>query len=220
MRDVSPTPNWNASLYSSLVTLTHDFFTRSCDSTTWAINDHILLAERTAVEEGRHFQLDPTPDNLRRYQSSRDALVALQGSMRTESWHKFTDHINQGTSVGIMWRLINRVVRRKPASALHHSPGEFAQELLDAWAIQSTVASLPVHFQEAFSAQAGRRTLRLMAALLEVDDEDGIPITPEELRRSLARGKVTSPDDGVTYSVLRLLLNPYVPVIKLFSNIP
>ncbi|MPC87834.1 RNA-directed DNA polymerase from mobile element jockey [Portunus trituberculatus] len=217
-----------ASLYSSLVTLTHDFFTcyvsrphikRFCGSTTWTIDDRIFLAERTAVEEGRRFQLDPTPDNLCRYQSSRDTLVALQGSVRTESWHKFTDHINQGTSVGTMWWLINRVVQRKPASALHHSPGEFAQELFDAWAIQSTVDSLPVHIQEALSAQAGRRTLRLMAALLEVDNEDGVPITPEELRRALARGKATSPgDDGITYSVLRLLLKvPGNPLLQLYN---
>ena len=103
-----------ASLYSSLVTLTHDFFTRyvsrphikrSRGSVSWTIDDRVLLAERTAVEDGRLFQLDPTPDNLRRYQSSRDALVALQGSVRTDSWHRFTDSINQGTSVGTMWRL-------------------------------------------------------------------------------------------------------------------
>ena len=45
-----------------------------------------------------------------------------------------------------------------------------------------------------------------MSALLEEDVEDTTPITEEELRRALARGKTTAPgEDGITYHVLRQL---------------
>ena len=95
---------------------------------------------------------------------------------------------------------------RKPAAPLHHNPGEFAQGLLDSWAGQSSVTSLPRQVQRALSVQRDHRVLRLMAALLQVDDEDAMPLTAEELRRALARGKATAPgDDAVTYSALRLL---------------
>lgn len=85
----------------------------------------------------------------------------------------------------------------QPTSAFHHSPGEYAQGLIDEWSRQSWVNSLPGHVQAALSAQAGHRALRLMGALLEDADEDTTPIT---------RGKATAPgDDGITYSVLRQL---------------
>ncbi|MPC58629.1 Retrovirus-related Pol polyprotein from type-1 retrotransposable element R2 [Portunus trituberculatus] len=62
-----------------------------------------------------------------------------------------------------------------------------------------------------------------MAALLEDEEEDAIPITEEELRCPLARGKATAPgDDGITYSVLRLLQrvpgNPLLCLYNLFFS--
>ena len=215
-------------LYSSLVDATHSFFTkyvlrphlcRRGEASSWTLDERILQAERTALQDGLSFQADPTVANLHRYRASRDVLVHMQGCVRTESWQQFTDGINQQTSVGKMWHLIQRTLRRKPPSALHHSPGEFAQQLLDDWSAQSRVRSLPQTVQADLSLQHHHRTLRLMSALLEEDDEDATPITVDELRRALARGKATAPgEDGVTYSVLRLLHQvPGNPLLRLYN---
>ena len=98
-----------------------------------------------------------------------------------------------------MAHLVQRIVRRRTTSVLHHSPDELAQQLIDDWAAQSRVRSLPQTVQVALSLQASHRSLRLMGALLEENDEDTTPITDDELRRALARGKATAPgEDGVT----------------------
>ncbi|XP_045114992.1 uncharacterized protein LOC123506754 [Portunus trituberculatus] len=143
-----------------------------------------------------------------------ETLVALQRCVRTEAWHDFLSGLNHQTSTKSMWHAINRVLKRKPASALHHSPAEYASNLVTAWSTQSRVTSLPEHVQRALRHGADRRALRLMAALLTPDEEDEVEITTAELQRALARGKATAPgDDGITYSVLRLLFK--VPVQQL-----
>ena len=202
-------------LYTSLVTATHEFFSRYVrrphiqrrgDAYPWTLDQRIREAERAASEAGLLFQADPTPDHLRQYQASRDNLTNIQGCVRTESWQNFTDKINQQMSVGTMWQMIRGVTRRNPATALHHNPGSYAQGLIDDWARQSQVDSLPDQVQAALSARAGHRALRLIGALLEEDIEDATPITEGELVRALARGKATAPgDDGITYSVLKQL---------------
>ena len=55
--------------------------------------------------------------------------------------------------------------------------------------------------------------------MLQEDDEDSVPITEDELRRSLFRGKASSPgDDGITYAVLRLLQRvPGNPLLRLYN---
>lgn len=214
--------------YSALVTATQDFFSRYVsrphiqrryNACPWTLDNRIRQAERTASEAGLLFQAAPTADHLRQYQASRDDLVNIQGCVRTESWQNFTDNINQQTSVGTMWQMIRRVTRRMPATALHHSPGTLAQGLIDGWAGQSQVASLPDQVREALLARAGHRALRLVGALLEEDVEDATPITEGELRRALARGNSTAPgDDGITYSVLRLLQQvPGNPLLHLYN---
>ncbi|XP_047502951.1 uncharacterized protein LOC125048330 [Penaeus chinensis] len=106
-----------------------------------------------------------------------------------------------------MWQLIKKVVKKKTSSALHHSPVKYAQDLVETWSQQSSVHSLPSHIQELLSSQKTRRALHLSAALLRKDEEEDIPITKDELRRALASSRASAPgDDGITYSVLRLLL--------------
>ncbi len=215
-------------LYSSLVASTHDFYTRyvtrphikrGCKAQAWTLEQRILQAERKAMEDGLAFQGQPTPDTLLQYQTSRDDLVALQQCAYTESWRRYTNSINHQTSAGSMWHMINRVIKRKPPSALHHSPAQYAQDLINTWSEQAQVRNLPVHIQEALSAQRNIRSLRLMAALLRADEDDDILITGDELQRALARSKVTAPgDDGVTYQVLRLLLKvPGNPLLQLYN---
>ncbi|MPC73445.1 hypothetical protein E2C01_067774 [Portunus trituberculatus] len=118
-----------------------------------------------------------------------------------------------------MWKFIQRVTRRKPVTALHYSPGECAESLIDECYKQSRVDSFPKHVQAALSVQTGRCTLRLMGVLLEQDGEDSTPFTEDELRRVFARGKLTAPgDDGITYSVLRLLQEvPGNPLLQLYN---
>ncbi|XP_042227380.1 uncharacterized protein LOC121869881 [Homarus americanus] len=215
-------------LYSSLVNSTHNFHShyisrphikRRPEAYAWTLDERILQAEKKAVEDGISFQEEPTLDRLHQYQSSRDDLIALQQCVRTESWRNFTDSINHQTSVGAMYHLINKVVKKKSSSAVHHSPAEYAQDLVETWSAQSQARNLPEHIQEALSSQSNLRALRLMAALLKVDEEDTVVITEEELRRVLIRGRATVPgDDDVTYSVLRLLLKvPGNPLLLLYN---
>ena len=216
------------SLYSSLVASTHEFYakyvtrshvTKSRGTYAWTLNQRILQAERKAVADGLAFQEQPTPARLLQYQTSRDSLVALQQCAHTESWRKYTDSINHQTRVSSMWHMINRVIKRKPPSALHHSPAQYAQDLINAWSEQAQEQNLPAHVQDALSTQKNIRTLRMMAALLRADEEDDMLITEDELRRALIRCKTTAPgDDGITYQVLRLLLKvPGNPLLQLYN---
>ena len=118
-----------------------------------------------------------------------------------------------------MWQLINKTVRKKPTCALHHSPLNYANDLITTWSAQSHTRNLPVHIQDALSTQRNARNLRLMAALLTPDEEDALPLTEEELRRALAQSKNTAPgDDGLTYQVLRLLQRvPGNPLLHLYN---
>ena len=158
------------------------------------------------MDDGLAFQGQPTPARLLQYQASRDDLVALQQCAHTESWRKFTDRINHQTSVGSMWHMINRVIKRKPQSALHHSPAQYAQNLINTWSEQAQSRNLLAHIQDALSTHRDVRNLRLMTALFRADEDDNVLITEEELRRALIMCKATAPgDDGVTYQVFRLL---------------
>ena len=118
-----------------------------------------------------------------------------------------------------MWHLIRRVVKRTPATARHHSPAVFAQQLVDEWSAQSTPASLPAPVQDALSSRALVRQLHLVRVLLQEDDEDTVLITEDELHRALLKGKASSPgDDGITYSVLRLMHKvPGNPLLRLYN---
>uniref|UniRef100_A0A0P4VPI3 Uncharacterized protein n=1 Tax=Scylla olivacea TaxID=85551 RepID=A0A0P4VPI3_SCYOL len=127
-------------LYSSLVGSTHDFYTRyvtrphvkrNREASAWTLDQRNLQAERKAVDKGLAFQGQPTPGRLLQYQTSRDDLVALQQCVHTESWRKYTDGINHQTNAGSMWHMKNRVIKRKSPSALHHSPAQYAQDLID-----------------------------------------------------------------------------------------
>ena len=215
-------------LFTSLVTATHDFYNRYVTKPhiqrrpvahPWTLDQRIAQAERTAADAGLSFQRQPTPDRLQRYQLARDDLVALQQCVFTESWQKFTDSINHQTSVGSMWHLINKIVKKKPTGALHHSPHDYATDLLTVWSGQSRTSNLPVNVQDALSAQRNARNLRLMAALLTPDEEDEVPLTEAELQRALTGSKNTAPgDDGLTYQVLRLLRKvPGNPLLRLFN---
>ena len=64
-----------------------------------------------------------------------------------------------------MWCRINRV-KKKPAVALHHSPEEYAEDLLTTWVGQSQVDSLPAQAGEVLLVRAGYRDLFVIGALL------------------------------------------------------
>lgn len=142
MTDLLPTYNFESpeELYTSLVKATHDFYTlyvnrrhitRRPGTHTRTLKEYVLQAEKKAMEDGRVFQTNPTPDHLRKYQTSRDELVALQQCSQTDTWHTLINSINHLTNVGSMWHLINKIVRKKDPAALHHSPTEYAQSLIE-----------------------------------------------------------------------------------------
>ncbi|XP_076043611.1 uncharacterized protein LOC143026727 [Oratosquilla oratoria] len=170
------------------------------------------------MEDGFAFQKRPSPETLHQYQLSRDDLVALQRCVQMDPWKNLTDSINHQTSVGTMWHLINKVIKKKHHSALHHSPTQFPQDLVDAWSAQARTSNLPPYIHDALSTHKNYRALRLASALLKTDEEDE-EITEQELRRALAKGKATAPgDDGITYVVLRVLLDvPGNPLLQLYN---
>ena len=215
-------------LLNSLVNATHDFYSRYVSrphiqrrpvAHTWTLDQRIAQAERTATEVGLAFQRQPTSDRLQQYQLARDDMVALQKCVSTESWQKYTDSINHQTSIGTMWHLINKIIKKKPTCALHHSPLDYANDLITTWSSQSHTCNLPVHIQNALSTQRNARKLRLMAAILAPDEEDEVPLSEYELQRALTGSKNSAPgDDGLTYQVLRLLQKvPGSPLLQLFN---
>ncbi|MPC53341.1 hypothetical protein E2C01_047231 [Portunus trituberculatus] len=85
------------------------------------------------------FQGNPIPELPERYRESRDALVALLECVTTESWQRFTESINQETSMSSMWHLIRQVVKKTPPPmARYHTPAAYAQQLVDTWSEQSS----------------------------------------------------------------------------------
>ena len=134
-------------LYSDLVSATHDFHRLYVSrphlqhrraAHPWTLDACIQEAREKAERDGSLFQANPTPDLLHHYQRSRDALVALQESALTKSWQRFTYSIIQQTSVTTMWHLIRKVVSKTSATARHHTPDAYAQQLINAWSEQST----------------------------------------------------------------------------------
>ena len=215
-------------LYSSLVDATHAFYThyvvkphvkRRAGACSWTPDARVAQAEGRAMEDGLAFMRQPGPETLRRYRLARDDLTALQCCVQSDSWRKFTDSINHQTSVRSMWHLIQKVLKKTPSHALHHNPAQYAQDLVNEWSTQSRTANLPQHVREALSTQSNYRALRLTAALLGSDEEDDVAVTEAELRRALSRGKASAPgSDGVTYAVLRVLLEvPGNPLLRLYN---
>lgn len=150
-------------LYLDLVSATNDFYRlyvsrphlhRRRTARPWILDKHIQEAKEKTERDSLVFQANPTPELRHRYQTSRDAFVALQECAGTQSWQRFTDSINQQTSVTSMWHLIRRVVKKTPATARHHTPAAYAQQLIDAWSEQSSSASLPIQVQAALSSRA------------------------------------------------------------------
>ena len=76
-----------------------------------------------------------------------------------------------------MWHLINKVVKSKKTSVLHHSPAQYAQDLIDGWSEQSRARNLPQHLREVLSSTEDFPILRPMDALLKSDEEGERPIT-------------------------------------------
>ena len=92
----------------------------------------------------------PLSGSFRQYQVARDGLIALQKCAYTESW--YTDSINHHTSVGTMWHLINRTIKKRPTNALHHSPHEYAaQGLITTWSAESQTCNVLSLFTPATS---------------------------------------------------------------------
>ncbi|XP_064110238.1 uncharacterized protein LOC135218023 [Macrobrachium nipponense] len=225
-------------LYSLLVSTTHAFHTQYIRKPhirhrvgAMTLDNRISQAEKKAMDDGLAFMRQPSPETLHQYQLLRDYLVALQQCVQTDSWHKLTDSINHQTSIGSMWHLINRIVKKKPpTSVLHHSPAQYAQDLIDEWSAQSRTINFQLIY-ETLSSQKNHRALCLSSALLSSDEEDDVPITKGELRCALARSKKSAPgDDGITYAVLCTLIkipgNPllclclgYVPLAWTHSTI-
>lgn len=154
MTAVSPTFDKTSpeALYTSFVTETQNFYSqyvsrphiqRRGAASSWTLDERILQAERAAVHDGLLFQRDPTLHHLHQYQNFKDLLVNMQDCVRTEAWRKFTDNINQQTRNGTMWRLIKRVTKRKSCCALHHSPEDYAQQVINELSRLSQVTSLP-----------------------------------------------------------------------------
>ncbi len=111
--------------------MTRPHVKRNREASAWTLDQRNLQAARKAVDKGLAFQGQPTPGRILQYQTSRDDLVALQQCVHTESWRKYTDGINHQTNAGSMWHMKNRVIKRKSPNALHHSPAQYAQDLID-----------------------------------------------------------------------------------------
>ncbi|ROT73586.1 RNA-directed DNA polymerase [Penaeus vannamei] len=121
----------------------------------WTLDRRIKAAEtgsrgQPCLSEGSNSRQEAIPD-------IQQCPCCLQQCVHRDAWHDFTNTINQQTSVGSMWRLIKKALKKKTPSALHHSPVQYAQDLVEAWSQQASVQSLPSYVQEVLSSQKTRR---------------------------------------------------------------
>lgn len=65
---------------------------------TWTLDSRLAEAERKVEEDEPSYQRRPTPDTLQQFQTSNNALDALERSVQADATHKFTNSINRQTS--------------------------------------------------------------------------------------------------------------------------
>ena len=165
------------------------------------------------------YRRDRTAEALKEFLDANREYKDLANQLRSQNWGEFLKDINAQTSSGEMWQKINRITRGKSSTPIHHCPADIAAELLQTWSSQSKVSSLPVEIQTHLQNTDINRRFNIEIACSEIGATDRLPITSEELRIALVKGKATSPgDDGITYSVLRLIAQvPGNPLLRLYN---
>ncbi|KAG0718636.1 hypothetical protein GWK47_052045 [Chionoecetes opilio] len=86
-------------------------------------------------------------------------------------------------------RKIKIVQGKKAPSPLHPDPTK-SNELMQEWADASSYDCLPLQVRSALATNARNRIGKIEAALLDPNVSDNIPITEEELVRSLEKAKL------------------------------
>ncbi|KAG0711426.1 hypothetical protein GWK47_020634 [Chionoecetes opilio] len=115
-----------------------------------------------------------------------------------------------------------KIVQGKKASApLHPDPTKKSNELMQEWADASSYDCLPLLVRSALATNARNRIGKIEAALLDPNVSDNMPITQEELVRSLEKASSSAPGmDGVTYDGIRFLTTiDGNPVLRLYNMI-
>ena len=212
------TPRDVCSFYADLVNFTTDFHNyyvlkthrrKKPPATACAkwTQDARLEAERNKVcELAQLYRQTQSHDDLLAFISAATAFRELKGTVRTQNWEEFLQGINAHTNVREVWDKIHRITKPKSTNPLHHCPAYYAADLAEQWSLQSQPTSLPADIQDYLTNTRLDREFRIEIACSEVGITDNIPLTTEELKIALLQGKATCPgDDGITYSVLRLM---------------
>lgn len=117
-----------------------------------------------------------------------------------------------------MWRKNNRLTGKTLTTPQFHSPQEQANMLLEQWAGNSQLSSLPQGIKDQLDKSKIDRNFNIAVACAAIDPSDFAEITEWELSNARLKGKATAPgEDGITYSVLRHIAQvPGSPLLHLY----
>lgn len=187
--------------------------------TTWALDDRLEAESIRLNQLAERSQQTGSPDDLLNYINAVSTFRELKGSVRREHWEGFLQEINSHTSTSEVWDRIRRLTGMKAQTQLHHCPDYYANEFVQQWSSQSHPSSLPADVRQYLSATHIDRQFTIEIAASEIGITDDIPISEDELRSALSQGRATCPgDDGITYSVLRLISQAQGnPLLRLYN---
>lgn len=183
------------------------------------INDPILAKEHQRVQElANCYKDNKTSDNLIQFLKANKEFRELKTEIRSKHWEQFSQSINSQTSMADVWKKFNRLTGKAPTTPQFHSPQEQANMLLEQWAENSQLNSLPQGIKDHLDKSKIDRKFNIAVTCAAIDPSDFAEITEWELRNALVKGKATAPgEDGITYSVLRLIAQvPGNPLLHLY----
>jgi len=189
-----------------------------CKQPKW-VGDPTLLREQKRVQELYDiYKQDNTRDNLIEFLKANKNLRELKTHFRNEHFEQFLQSINNNTSMSEVWKKINRISGKPTNTPQFHSPLAQADMLLSQWAGASKLSSLPTNIQDHLSQSKIARKFAIEIGCSDTDPSDFAEITEWELNNALIKGKASAPgEDGITYSVLRLIAQvPGNPLLHLY----
>lgn len=103
-------------------------------------NRRLAKGRRRVQDLTNCYKENKTSGNLMQFLKANEDLRELKSEIRSKHWEQF---INGQTSIVDVWRKINRLTGKAPTTPQFHFPQEQANMLLEQWAENPQLSSLP-----------------------------------------------------------------------------
>ncbi|KAG0721996.1 hypothetical protein GWK47_045294 [Chionoecetes opilio] len=160
----------------------------------WYNSDEAVQRIDRQYKKIKHqWQNNPTHNNLTILKRMGHQVQDVKKKAREKYWTSFLQSMDHRTPLAEVSRKIKIVQGKKAPSPLHPDPTKKSNELMQEWADASSYDCLPLQVRSALATNARNRIEKIEAALLDPNVSDNMPITEEELVRSLERQALVHP---------------------------